>query len=163
MSFVKAAAIILFSGALAACGQSVARTAGKTHTPEEAESVKSALVMLGNGVVPNYKIGWSDLNADGEQEAIVLMMGADWCGTGGCTLIVLKKNVASWRVISKTPTSRAPVELLNGKTNGWFDLAVMIQGGGDLARKKALLKFQSNGYVKHPEMATEGVRQVIIP
>jgi hypothetical protein len=165
MSFVKVVTIILLI--CAACGQSVAcgeRVAKISE--EEIKSIDSTIALLGGGP-QSYQIGLYDLDSDGELEAVVLIMtGDDWCGTGGCTLFVLKKNAGSWSVISKTPASRAPVEVLGGKTNGWFDLAVTAQGGGDLARKRVSLKFQhndnDNGYVKSPEVV-KGVRQVIIP
>jgi hypothetical protein len=131
---------------------------------ERNSSINAALEKLGDGVAPNHEIAWFDLDGDGKQEAIVLMTsGADWCGTGGCTLVVLKQNAGSWRVVSQTPACRAPVVLLDGKSNGWRDLAVVTQGGGELARKMSLLKFLKNGYVKHDEMAIQAGRRIIIP
>lgn len=158
-----AAAFLLSAWVLAACGSGVVGTAENPRLNQERSgSIKAALEKLGGGV-SNYRIGWFDLDEDGTQEAIVLMMGADWCGSGGCTLMVLKQNAASWELVSRIPTSRSPVVLLDGKTNGWRDIAVITQGGGDLSRKKTVLKFQKNGYVKHPEINAKDDYQIIIP
>jgi hypothetical protein len=165
MSSVKNIVFLLLSiWVLVAPGSGVARTAENPQATEERNnSIKAALEKLGGGEAPSYKIGWFDLDGDGRQEAIVLMTGAEWCGTGGCTLMVLKRDAVSWRVVSRVPTCRSPVVLLDGKTHGWRDLAVVTQGGGDVRRNMTVLKVQKKGYVKHHEIAVEDGGQMIIP
>lgn len=165
MSSANIVAVFLLSvWMLVDSGAGVARAAENPQAAEQRnKAIKAALEKLGDGEVPTYEIGWSDRDGDGTPEAIVLMKGAEWCGTGGCTLVVLKQDAASWKVLSRIPTSRSPVVLLDGKTNGWRDLAVGTQGGGDSGQKMTVLKFQKNRYVKHPETAIKGGRQTIIP
>ena len=165
MSPIKAVAFsFLSTWMLVASASGVVRTAEHPHATEERnESVRSALEKLEDGEAPNYKIAWSDLDGDGRHEAVVLMTGDAWCGTGGCTLMVLKQDAASWRVVSRIPACRPPVVLLDGKTNGWRDLAVVTQGGGEVSQKMTVLKFRKNRYVKQHEMAVEASHQAIIP
>lgn len=125
-------------------------------------AIKAVLGKLADAGDVRYDIGWFDLDGDGREEAIVLVTGADWCGTGGCTLMVLRQDADSWRVVSQTPGCRKPVVLSDGKTNGWRDLAVVSQGGGNLEQKMTVLKVKTHAYVKYPEMAPEHRRQTII-
>ena len=165
MSLVK---IVIFSllsvGILVASGSGVAGTAENSQATEERNNaIKDVLEKLEDAGDTRYDIGWFDLDGDGRQEAIVLMTGNTWCGTGGCTLAVLKQDAGSWKVVSEIPTCRSPVILLDGKTNGWRDLAVVTYGGGDLNIKMTVLKFQKKTYVKHHEVALRHDRQTIIP
>jgi hypothetical protein len=125
--------------------------------------IRIALEGLNGGAPPSYKVGWYDLNADGEDEAVVMMLGGDWCGSGGCTLFVMEHHTASWEVVSRNPTSRPPVAVLPGSSNGWRDLSVTTQGGGDLVKREVVLKFQGSEYVKHPEIQLGNQQTVIIP
>ena len=136
---------------------------GEIERPAEtnADSIISVLRNLNNGTVPSHKIGWFDLDADKKKEAIVLMTGADWCGTGGCTLFILKQRASSWDVISKTPTSRTPISVLETTTNGWRDLSIVTQGGGNNVAVRTRLKFAHAGYTKATGRVPKG-RQITI-
>lgn len=46
-----------------------------------------------------YLIAFEDLNSDGTEEAIAYLLGPSWCGSGGCTTLVLAKSGQSWRVV----------------------------------------------------------------
>ena len=35
-------------------------------------------------------IGWADLNQDRRPDPVVYLAGVDWCGSGGCTLLVFE-------------------------------------------------------------------------
>ena len=144
---------------LVACGLGFARI---PHEPRSSH-IEMTLDKLNEGTKVDYRMGWFDLDGSGDQEAVVLMMGSNWCGTGGCTLVVLKHDAGSWTVVSRVPTSRLPVVALEGRTNGWRDLAVITQGGGDIARKQIVLRFQKGGYVKDLESKVTGDRETIIP
>ncbi len=39
---------------------------------------------------PLFDVGYSDLNGDGLKDALVLLKGSNWCGSGGCSFMVLK-------------------------------------------------------------------------
>jgi hypothetical protein len=39
---------------------------------------------------PPFRHALTDLNADGRADAIVLLFGSDWCGCGGCNMLVFR-------------------------------------------------------------------------
>ena len=154
------AALGLFATLLTACGPGMART---SHVEDaRLDSLKSALEKLGDPG-SRLQIGWFDLDADGMDEALVMMTGEEWCGSGGCTMVVLQAHAASWKVVSKRPISRPPIAVLDGKSNGWRDLAVIDQGGGLLDPVTVVLKFENDRYVRHEKAPATGRRQVVIP
>lgn len=147
-----------------ASGSGTARNAENPHaTQERNNAIKAVLDKLDDAGDARYDIGWFDLDGDGRQEAIVVMKGSSWCGSGGCTLAVLKEDTGSWKVVSEIPTCRSPVIVLDEKTNGWRDLAVVTYGGGDLNLKMTVLKFQRKTYVKRHQIAPQHGLQPIIP
>jgi uncharacterized protein len=148
----------------AASSSGVVRNAENPHvTQKRNNAIKAVLEKLDDANDTPYDIGWFDLDGDGRQEAIVLMKGSSWCGSGGCTLAVLKEDAGSWKVVSTIPTCRSPVIVLDEKTNGWRDLAVVTYGGGDSNVKMTVLKFQRKTYVKRHEIALQHGQQTIIP
>ncbi len=78
----------------------------------------------------NYTAKFVDLNGDGRSEAVVLVAGQYWCGTGGCPLWVLTPRGRSWRMVTQAPIVRAPVRLLPSRSHGWSDLSAMLRVDG---------------------------------
>jgi len=69
-----------------------------------------------------YKI---DLNADGKEEIFVRFMSSYFCGTGGCTFLLLDKY---GEIITKFSVTRAPIFAEPSKENGWAILLVKDSG-----------------------------------
>jgi hypothetical protein len=78
----------------------------------------------------NYTAKFVDLNGDGRSEAVVLVSGQYWCGTGGCRLWVLTPRGRSWRMVTQAPIVRAPIRLLTSRSHGWSDLSAMLRVDG---------------------------------
>lgn len=78
----------------------------------------------------NYTAKFVDLNGDGQSEAVVLVSGQYWCGTGGCPLWVLTPRNRSWRMVTQAPVVRAPIRLLPSRSRGWSDLSAMLRIDG---------------------------------
>jgi len=93
-----------------------------------------------------------DLDEDGNPETLVYLMGNQFCGSGGCTLLVLSSDDASFRLISRMTLVRTPVRVLDGKSHGWRDLSVRVQGGGIQPDHEALLQFDGTTYPSNPTM-----------
>ena len=70
-----------------------------------------------------YAVGFFDLNGDGNNEAIVYLLGRDWCGTGGCLTLVLTRSGNSYRTVGKILVTRPPIRVLGEKSHGWRTLA----------------------------------------
>ncbi|SEJ38275.1 hypothetical protein SAMN05216327_109152 [Dyadobacter sp. SG02] len=86
----------------------------------------------------------TDLNGDGKRELLVGFTGMNWCGSGGCTALLLSSE---GKLITHFTVVKFPFTILDQKTNGWKDLTV-YSGGAD-----RLLKFDGKGYPKNPSVA----------
>jgi putative lipoprotein len=98
-----------------------------------------------------YAAARADLNGDGRDEALVLMLGRRWCGTGGCTMLILTPAGNGWRTVTRTTVTSAPVRLLATRSRGWRDVAVRVAGGGIPARE-VILRFNGRGYPGNPSL-----------
>jgi hypothetical protein len=94
-----------------------------------------------------------DLNGDGQRENVVYLLGNDWCGSGGCTMLILTTQNAHYKVITRATITRLPIRLLSTRTNGWRDLAVTVAGGGILKAYEAKLTFNGRKYPGNPTVA----------
>lgn len=100
-------------------------------------------------IEPRYAFALVDLDGDGRREAVVRLMSHDWCGSGGCTMIVLAPVGRRYRLVSRTTITWAPIRALATRSHGWRDLAVSAAGGG-LKPARARLRFDGKGYPLNP-------------
>ena len=101
------------------------------------------------GVPSSYVVSLHDLNGDGNQEAMVLLTDTDWCGSGGCTLLVAQQRGVLWHLISKTTLVHPPVAALERKRSGWQSLSIIV-GGGGVATHPVTLDFLQGRYPSSP-------------
>jgi hypothetical protein len=94
----------------------------------------------------------ADLNGDGRPEAIVYLVSDDWCGSGGCTMLILQPDGDSWRLLTEVSITRLPIRLLRTKSNGWRDIGVWVQGGGIQPGYEAELQFDGKTYPQNPSL-----------
>ncbi|MEZ8141175.1 hypothetical protein A1OK_06315 [Enterovibrio norvegicus FF-454] len=92
-----------------------------------------------------------DLNNDGNNELLVL---TDWCGSGGCTLLVFANQNGDWRFNSRISLVHLPFQMSNTTHNGWRDLIMPVGGGGAKASTR-VLHFDGNRYPSNPSVAPE--------
>ena len=69
-----------------------------------------------------YKV---DLNEDGKEEIFVRLMGPYFCGSGGCTFLLLDND---GEIITKFTVTRAPIFIEPKTVNGWSLLLVRDSG-----------------------------------
>jgi hypothetical protein len=93
-----------------------------------------------------------DLKGDGKQEAIVYLSGQGWCGSGGCVTLILAPEGSSYRLVTKTTTTRPPIRVLARASNGWSNIAVWVQGGGIQPGYEAELRFDGKTYPTSPSV-----------
>lgn len=91
-----------------------------------------------------------DLGGDGVKELLVYVSGRNWCGSGGCVLLVVAPSGSAHRVLSRTTIAKLPIRVLSSRTNGWRDLAVWVQGGGIMTGYEAKLPFNGRSYASNP-------------
>jgi hypothetical protein len=94
-----------------------------------------------------YKI---DLNADGKDEYFVRFMSSYFCGTGGCTFLLLDRYA---EVINKFTVMDASIYISKDKTNGWKKLIVQSEG-----KFKELL-FDGKNYPSNPSVVADSKTQ----
>lgn len=87
-----------------------------------------------------YKI---DLNGDGNNEIFVRFMSPYFCGSGGCTFLLLDNY---GEVITRFSVTRAPIFVEPSKVNGWSLLLVKDSG----VFKE--LTFQDGTYPSNPSV-----------
>lgn len=97
----------------------------------------------------SYVVSLHDLNGDGTREAVVLLTATDWCGSGGCTLLVAQHSGATWRLISKITLVHPPVVALDRTRSGWQSLSVTV-GGGGVTTRPVTLDFRQGRYPSNP-------------
>ncbi len=99
-----------------------------------------------------YVAGLADLNGDGRPEAVVQMLAASYCGSGGCGLHVFSFRRGGWREISTLSITNAPIRVLNTRSHGWRDLSVRVSGGGIRRGYEAQLPFNGRTYPGNPSV-----------
>lgn len=122
---------------------------------EDKESLRKALKSWDTSEIKTsdrYIAAFRDINGDGKVEAIVYFIGPDWCGTGGCVMLVLTKSGSSWKVISDTATTQLPIRVLSRTSHGWHSIGVWVQGGGIYPGYEAELRFNGKTYPSGPSV-----------
>ena len=101
--------------------------------------------------LPSYEYALTDLNGDGTPEAIVLITDAHYCGSGGCTMIVLRGDREGFRMISSSTISGKPIRVLAESRKGWKSLSVFVAGGG-ATEGEVFMRFNGKRYPGNPSI-----------
>jgi uncharacterized protein YecT (DUF1311 family) len=101
---------------------------------------------------PEFDYALTDLNGDGKVDAIVLLQGSQWCGSGGCTLLVFKGKQDGFEFISKS-TITSHVRVLPETKHGWKSLVVYTGGIGDV-----VMTFNGTKYPANPSMQPKATK-----
>jgi hypothetical protein len=176
MRYLFAAVLAL---ALTACGSTSEKGKAGAASQGSADAASESIIprdtALENWIEANYgksgKVGYLssefDLDDDGTPEELVYIGGPNLCGTGGCSLAVLKRDDDVFTPVTVTSVTRLPLGVLNTSTNGWRDLWVTIGGGGEMNNRR-VLRFNGTTYPTNPtvppaETLTALDSQVLIP
>ena len=90
---------------------------------------------------------------DGEGDrrlALVYLVGMNWCGSGGCNLLILRPATGGWEQVGNVSRVSNPVRVLNTSTNGLPDIGVTVSGGGGPAPYEAKVSFDGRSYPRFP-------------
>ena len=137
-------------------------TFGQDSAPSAAEeSLKRFLQSWDTGTTPKsekidkttrYITAFRDLNGDGIPEAIVYLMGREWCGSGGCTTLILTRDAGSWRIVTEITITQLPIRVLTNTSHGWRNIGVWVRGGGIQPGYEAELRFNGKSYPRNPSV-----------
>ena len=78
-----------------------------------------------------YYYNYVDLNEDGTEEILALVVGDYTTGSGGDTVLFIEKEAENFVVSDAFYMVRTPVIISDNMTNGWHDLIFPIYGGGN--------------------------------
>jgi len=99
-----------------------------------------------------YSAAFVDLRDDGTQKIIVYLTSNGWCGTGGCTTLILAPEGTSYRIVTKITVVRPPIRVLATKSNGWHDISVAARINGIEPAYEAILSFDGKTYPSNPSV-----------
>ena len=118
---------------------------------QDNESLTSAtyqyLSKRGDDSHPVLRTFQFDLNGDGREDAIVLLTGNEWCGSGGCNMLVFQGTEKSFSFISTSTITNVPIAVLPETRHGWHTLIVR-SGKTDAV----LMRFNGQKYPSNPSM-----------
>jgi len=142
-------------------------------SPQPEDALKGFLrVYVGNSKInqtTRYSGDFTRLSGDTVPEVIVYLTSGGWCGSGGCTLLILEQRGPAFTVVTKATATRLPIRALETKSHGWLDLGVRVQGGGIFMPYEAALSFDGKTYPANPtvapsrKLAEKVAGQVLIP
>jgi hypothetical protein len=118
---------------------------------------------MGDHVVPPFRHALTDLDGDGRADAIVLLLGSNWCGSGGCNMLVYRGAQDGFTFVSASTITSAPIRVSPERSHGWRTLIVVSKGKGDV-----LLRFNGTRHPSNPSMqpkalpAQAGAASVVI-
>ncbi|MCB1636310.1 MAG: hypothetical protein KDI51_17110, partial [Xanthomonadales bacterium] len=95
--------------------------------------------------ISHYRYAQADLNDDEWTDAVVLIQQFGYCGTGGCTLLLLVGTEDGFEVVDRAPVVREPIALTEEWRSGWRTL-VVGRGGGGVPSGLALMWFDGSQY-----------------
>lgn len=84
---------------------------------------------------------------------LVYFNGPEYCGSGGCQLLVLGAQGDPYVVLGDISIVNAPIRILENRTNGRPDIGVQVRGGGVTEAYEAVLQFDGRRYPSNPSTA----------
>lgn len=123
-----------------------------TFDPQVDQAVRQYLKQTNNPAAgTHYRWLTYDLNGDGQPE---LLTQLDWCGSGGCTLLIFEKRAQQWHINSRVTLVRTPLTLGTQQHQGWQDLILNVGGGGAQAADH-VLRYNGKRYPLNPSTAPQ--------
>jgi hypothetical protein len=126
-----------------------------SHPSEPLKAYLRDYLSLGGKVPPDKTTRITAVNVrtdNGKPEDVVYVSGQRWCGSGGCTLLILEPAESTFKVLGKVTIVQLPVRLLSSTKNGYPDIGVTVQGGGILSGYEAVLSFNGKSYPRNPSL-----------
>jgi hypothetical protein len=119
----------------------------KAADPQLEAAVRSSVKV---DSTPSFSYALIDLNGDGQLDAVVLLNGSMWCGSGGCTMLVFRGITNGFQLVARSAITREPIEVLPGVVHGWRTLIVSTDGIGPV-----VMQFNGSRYPVNPSMQSK--------
>ena len=111
------------------------------------EAVQAYVEKKGNHERPQFRYALTDLDGDSRADAIVLLLGGNWCGSGGCNMLVCRAATDGFTFVSASTIVNEPIRVSPAKSHGWRTLIVVSKGKGDV-----LMRFGGARYPLNPSI-----------
>ena len=85
--------------------------------PSLTAAVRSYVENKGDHELPPFRHALTDLHGDGRADAIVLL-GGEWCGSGGCTMLVFRAAKEGFTFVSASTITSEPIRVSPEKVQG---------------------------------------------
>ena len=115
--------------------------------PSLAAAVQAYAEKKGLHQLPLFQHALVDLDGDGHADAIVLLQGSNWCGSGGCNMLVFHSTEDGFTFVSGSTITSKPIRVSADKTADWKTLIVYSKGRGDV-----LMCFNGTRYPLNPSV-----------
>ena len=110
-------------------------------------AVQAYVEKRGDHERPQFRHALTDLDGDGRADAIVLLLGGNWCGSGGCNMLVFRAAANGFTLVSASTITNEPIRVSPEKSHGWRTLIVFAKGRGDV-----LMRFNGTRYPLNPSL-----------
>lgn len=141
----------MIAAALTLSGSLTAGAAAAQTTPPEDPGLIAYLRQRAHGALDTTRYT-AALTPDGRR-MLVYLTGPNWCGSGGCRLLVLDRAGRTYRTVGEIGVARAPIRLLERQSHGRRDLGVKVAGGGITEPYEAAVPFDGRRYARNPTVA----------
>lgn len=118
-------------------------------SPMETPLARTAIETLFEGDHVTYEAAFVDLDEDGKQDIVAYASGSEYCGSGGCSMGVLRATGKCYDTIGRTTVTQLPIRLLPSRSHGLHDLGVAVSGGG-ASGHAVRLRFDGRRYPSNP-------------
>ena len=115
--------------------------------PNLSAAVQAYVHKKGDRELPPFRYALTDLDGDGRADAIVLLSGSAWCGSGGCTMLVFRAANDGFTLVSSSTITNVPIRVSPETAHGWRTLIVFAKGKGHV-----LMGFTGTRYPQNPSM-----------
>ncbi|NJK34080.1 MAG: hypothetical protein HC919_03530 [Oscillatoriales cyanobacterium SM2_2_1] len=119
----------------------------QTLPPSLVTAIRQQIARSGSNRLPPFRHGLTDLNGDNLPDAIVLLQSQDWCGSGGCTMLVFRGTATGFTRVSLSTVTGEPIRVTTERRQGWRTLIVASKGRGDV-----VMGFNGTGYAPNPSL-----------
>jgi hypothetical protein len=80
---------------------------------------------------------------------LVFLTGHVWCGSGGCTTLVIDRSSGTPRIVSNISVTQPPISVLPTTNKGWHDIRALGAGGGRPAAEWETYRFTGEDYTEY--------------
>lgn len=119
-----------------------------THRNEALESAITKAFEIGSKQEVRYLYNRISLT-EGGQQALVLLPGAEFSGSGGSSGAVFDLRDGEYRLVTRFTLLRNPIVVSPRTSAGWHDL-IMRPSGGGMPAQFSRLRFDGSGYPENP-------------